>query len=154
MEGPTQFLKSHEKKSMWNAKAGQCSPRHWETGQIFFTCKLRLIKMLTSPSLKTQFCLPIQIPIFSKPRRPISILSIWYNCSCQHYRFSYRWVEFITEAIYHNGVGTWAQHTHTRAHTQPQFNHGKSYQTNLSEGAFYKPFDQYSLKVSRWKINK
>ena len=115
MEGPTQFLKSHEKKSIWNAKAGQCSPRHWETGQIFFTCKLRLIKMLTSPSLKTQFCLPIQIPIFSKPRRPISILSIWYNCSCQHYRFSYRWVEFITEAIYHNGVGTWAQHTHTRA---------------------------------------
>ena len=41
---------------------------------------------------------------------------------------------------------TWeaAHTTHTHTHTQPQFNHGKSYQTNLSEGAFYKPFDQYS----------
>ena len=116
MEGPTQILKSHEKKSMWNAKAGQCSPRHWETGQIFSTCKLRLIKILTSPSLKTQFCLPIQTPFFSKPRRSILILWIWYNCSCQHYRFSYSWVEF-TEAIYHNGVGTWAQHIHTHTHT-------------------------------------
>ena len=49
---------------------------------------------------------------------------------------------------------TWEAPPHTQ-HTHPQFNHGESYQANLSEGAFYKPFDQYSLKASRsLKIRK
>lgn len=66
--GPIQVFKvSRKRKSTLNVKSGQCLRRFWETGQTFPTHKLMLIKMLTSMSLRTQFCLPVQTPLFLNP---------------------------------------------------------------------------------------
>ena len=125
MEGPTHFLKSHEKRSMWNAKAGQCSPGIERQVKRFPHVSSGSSKCLLAHHLKRNFVCPFKHHFFLNLRGPFQYYGhdIIVPASITDFRTA-EWdpQRQFTIMLWAHGHKTHT-HTHTHVHTLPLYHH-------------------------------